>query len=344
MRVAGADTIGMPGIPLRLHRIAADSQGVADSAVTGPGGAFRVRFPSDTTALFLLSASYSGIEYLSRALPTDPARPDTAVVIVVADTSAAQPVNVVARQLVITAPEDDGTRSVVDLITLENPGPATRVGRDSMSPSWAMPLPAGIRDFAAGPETGELLAIEREGESLVFVSPIPPGVHELLVQYVVPAGVRELPLPLADSAERLDVLFEEEGGRVDHPGVAMLESRDLEGRTFYRWSGAPGAGMLRIVLPATGTAARWALAALVTAMAVGLGIAAWLGLRGRGAAAAPAPPQTAAALADAAAELDARYAGREADTPPDEWRAYQAERARLKEQIAAALAAERRRA
>jgi alanine dehydrogenase len=39
------------------------------------------------------------------------------------------------------------------------------------------------------------------------------------------------------------------------------------------------------------------------------------------------------------AELDARYAGRDADTPPDEWSAYQERRARLKAELAAALAA-----
>jgi hypothetical protein len=44
-------------------------------------------------------------------------------------------------------------------------------------------------------------------------------------------------------------------------------------------------------------------------------------------------------LLDGIAALDARYAGREADTPADEWRAYVAERARLKAELEAALAA-----
>jgi hypothetical protein len=44
------------------------------------------------------------------------------------------------------------------------------------------------------------------------------------------------------------------------------------------------------------------------------------------------------ALLDAIAALDARYAGREAETVPDEWRLYQTERAALKQGLESALA------
>jgi hypothetical protein len=45
-----------------------------------------------------------------------------------------------------------------------------------------------------------------------------------------------------------------------------------------------------------------------------------------------------AALLDAIARLDARYAGREGDTPAGEWSAYQSRRAALKAELEAALA------
>jgi hypothetical protein len=44
------------------------------------------------------------------------------------------------------------------------------------------------------------------------------------------------------------------------------------------------------------------------------------------------------ALLEALAELDARYAGREAEIPAEEWSGYQDRRARLKTELAAALA------
>ena len=360
MRIdAAGDTLAVGGIRVLLHRVGEDVQGPVDSAVTTPGGAFAVRFASDTAALFLLSARYAGLEYFSSPLATDPARPDTSVVIAVADTSAAQPVTVAVRQIVITRPESDGTRAVLDLIELANPGPATRVGRDTLAPSWAMPLPAGIIEFHAGPGDAGAEAIERQGDALAVLSPIPPGPKQVLVQYAIPAGIDELTLPLADSLAQLEILVEEAGARVQGGGMALAESREVEGRTFHRWSGAPPAGIIAIALPDTRRAARWTLTALVALVAAGLGAAAWLVYRRRriaasassasassaSASSAPAPPATAHAaaadLADAAARLDARYRGREAETPPDEWRAYQAERARLKAAIAAALAATR---
>jgi hypothetical protein len=266
----------------------------------------------------------------------------------VADTSASQPVTVAVRQLVITRPEADGTRAVLDLIELANPGPATRVGRDTLAPSWAMPLPAGIIEFHAGPGDAGMEAIERQGDALAVLSPIPPGPKQLLVQYAIPAGIDELTLPLADSLGQLEILVEEEGARVQGGGIALAESREVEGRTFHRWSGAPPAGVIAIALPDTRRAARWTLIALVAVVAAGLGAAAWLvNRRRRGSvSSAPLAPPPApgtprpspATLADAAARLDARYRGRETETPPEEWLAYQAERARLKAAIAAALA------
>ncbi|MDQ2670290.1 MAG: hypothetical protein M3Y31_06645, partial [Gemmatimonadota bacterium] len=322
-----------------LHRVGQDAQGAVDSLHSGPAGEFAVRFPADTSALFLLSARYAGLEYFSLPLPVDPARPDTAVRIVVADTSAAQPVNVVVRQLVIMRPEPDGTREVLDLIELENAGPFTRVGRDTLSPSWAMPLPSGVIDFHAGPGDGALEAIERQGDALTLLAPIPPGPKQLLVQYSIPAGSTTLPIPVTDSIERFEVLLEEARAGVTSPGVSRGESRDVEGRTFHLWSGAPAAGNVVIELPDTAAPARWTLLALVAAVAVGLAAAGWYVMRRRSTVPLAAGPEGGrtvgaaddpVALADAAAELDVRYAGREAEVSPQEWREYQEERARLK--------------
>ena len=335
---AAGDTLPVAGLRVLLHRVGDDAQGPLDSAVTGATGYFAVRFASDTTALFLLSARYAGLEYFSTPLATDPARPDTAVIIAVADTSAAQRVSVAVRQIVITRPEDDGTRSVLDLIELANRGPATRVGRDTLSPSWAMPLPAGIIEFHAGPGDAGLDAVERQGDVLAVLSPIPPGPKQILVQYAIPAGVDEFTLPLSDPVGQLEILVEESDAVVEGGNMALAESREVEGRTFHRWSGAPDAGVIGIALPDTGRATRWTLIGLVATIGLGLAVAAWLTRRATVPSLARAAGPDHVALADAAAELDSRYRGREAETPPEEWRAYQEERARLKAAITAALA------
>src|SRR6185295_19109348 len=97
-----------------------------------------------------------------------------------------------------------------------------------------------------------------------------------------------------------------------------------------------------VALPAGPAAAsRRALAGLVGGLVLVLGAAAvWLVRRPRrpGAPPASAQPDQTARLLDAIAVLDARYAGREADVPPDEWRRYTDERAALKQRIEQALA------
>lgn len=344
---AAGDSLPVAGARVVLHRVGQDRQGIVDSFVTPATGVFRIAFPADTGAIFLLSARYAGLEYFSQPIATDPARPDTAIIIAVADTSAVQPVTVATRQIVITRPEPDGTRSVLDLIRLENAGPATRVGRDSLAPSWAMPLPADIFEFHIGPSGTGMESVQRQGDALVLLSPIAPGPTDLLVQYAIPARSGRFTVPLSDGVERLEILLEEEGARVISGGLQLEESRAVEGRTFHLWAGAAPAGVVAVALPPTDRAVRWALIGLVAAVAVGLG-AAWLLIRRRagvGPPPRPAPADAAdpAALADAAAELDRRFAGREQETPPDDWQAYVAERARLKSAIAAALAARDRR-
>jgi hypothetical protein len=72
------------GVLVSLHRIGRTAQGVVDSARTPTHGHSGSALP-DTTAVFLVSARYAGIEYFS-----DPAQPgrDTALALIVSDTSS----------------------------------------------------------------------------------------------------------------------------------------------------------------------------------------------------------------------------------------------------------------
>jgi hypothetical protein len=73
----------------------------------------------------------------------------------------------------------------------------------------------------------------------------------------------------------------------------------------------------------------------VAVVVLGLAGAAWYVLVHRPGAAASSPAE----VLNAIAALDARYLGREAETPEQDWTAYQIERRRLKAQLEAALAA-----
>jgi len=336
-----ADSVGISGVRIVLHRVGQLEQGPLDSTVSGPDGRFRFRFRADTAAIYLLSARYRGIEYFSTPVHTNPARPDTAIALVVYDTSSRAPVTLSARHLVVARPGDDGAREVLDLLVLNNAGRLTRVGPDTLGPSWVGPLPAGSEGLDLGEGDVSPDAVRRRGDSLVVSAPIAPGEKQLAVQYGLPAGLRELVLPMGDSGARINLLLEETDARVTGP-LTLADSQQIQGRSFRRWTGIAGAGAtIRVALPGPPRSPTAWLVALVVLLAAGLAVATWRLAPGQ--RRVPVPPADHGTLLEAIARLDARYAGHERDTTPEEWSAYRSRRAALKAELEAALAARDRR-
>jgi hypothetical protein len=336
VRGEAADSVPVPGIRVVLHRVGQMEQGPIDSSASDAAGRFGFRFRADSGAVYLLSARYREIEYFSTPVHLG-ARPDTAIRLVVYDTSSRTPVTLAARHLVVPRPDESGTREILDLVILRNEGDRTRVAPDSLGTTWVGTLPRGSEGLEVGESDVSPEAVVRRGDSLLVSGPIAPGEKQLVLQYHLPARERELRLQVRPGV-RINVLVEEAGTRVTGP-VAMADSQQIQGRAFRRWSGVPSdTGIIAVILPQpTGGGQRW-LAPLVGILALGLGSAAWWALRRKGPVTAPAHRALEPSpLLEALAELDARYAGREADTPAEEWSAYQERRASLKAQLAVAL-------
>ena len=340
VRPGASDTTGVSGVRVVLHRVATERQGPIDSAVSGPGGRFRFRFAADSGVIYLLSARYLGIEYFSPPLAGDPARPDTGLAVLVHDTSSTAPIGLAARHVVIPRPADAGGRDVLDLIVLRNEGHLARVAPDSLADSWALPLPPGSEGLEVGESDVSSDAVTRRGDSLYVAAPIGPGEKQLSVQYHLPGGMTVVAVPVGGAGGTVNILVEEPGATVSGPGMAAADTQTVLGRSFRRWTGeVPAGGLVRVELPRPGGNSRWLLALLVGIVALALGLAA-LRLRRRVPAAVSAAPSRAPeGLLHRVAALDARYAGREADVPSEEWSGYLAERARLKAELEAALAA-----
>ncbi len=340
----GTDSTPVPSARVLLHRVGRAAQGPVDSTRTDRSGRFRFRFAADTGSVYLVSATYGGIEYFSPPVHLNPARPDTALRVVVSDTSRIQPIELEARHIVIAAPKQDGTRSVLDLLVLRNPGDRTRISADSLHPAWQGPLPKGSFGLEVGEGDYSSAAVVRRGDRIAFIAPIAPGEKQVVVNYALQANVRDVLLPMEQPAALVNVLLQERNAKVLTRGLAPADSELIQGKTYYRWSGSLKAGdTLRIRLPGgAGPAPRWLLPVLVALVAAALSLAAWRLLPGaRGDAVppnAPPHPDPAAALLDAIAALDARYAGHEAETDPAEWQRYRGERAELKVRLEAALA------
>jgi hypothetical protein len=334
-----ADTVPVPGARVVLHRIGRDKQGPLDSASADASGRFRFRFRADTAAIYLLSARWGDVEYFSPPVHTNPARPDTAMRLVVYDTSSTAPIGVEARHIVVPRAGSGGTRSVLDLIVLRNDGRVARVAPDSSRPSWRLLLPPGTGEMEVGESDVSPEAIVREGDTVKVLAPLAPGQKQLSLEYSVTPVRGRLEFPVGPGAGPINLLVEERNAHVSGGTLALADSQVIQGRSFRRYTGnVPAGGTVVLAVGAAGAAAatRVALPVLVSAVAVMLAVAAWwIILRPARRAPALLPEQ----VLDAIAALDARYAGREPETAADEWRRYVAERARLKAELERALAA-----
>ena len=334
--VLKADSAPVAGTRVVLHRVGRELQGPLDSTRTDRRGRFRFSFRPDTSALYLVSVRHSGIEYFSPPVHTNPARPDTAIRVVVYDTSSAAPVSLEARHLVLTRPGEDGSRRVLDLIVLLNGGQQTRVAPDSAGASWGGLLPGGTIGLELGESDVSPEAVTRRGDSILVAAALPPGEKQVTVQYAIPAGHNSLELRFSEPVSSVNVLAEENDIVVSGGNLALADSQVLQGRSFRRWTGAvPAGGTLRVALPGRGRVPDWLLLSLVAVVVLVLGGAGWYSLARRPGSRAA----SSAALLEAIAALDARYLGREGETSAEEWDSYQSERRRLKAELVAALAA-----
>ncbi len=327
-----SDSVPLPGARVLLHRVGRDVQGPVDSVVADDRGRFRFRFRADTSALYLLSVRYGGIEYFSTPVHTQPARPDTSLRLVAYDTSSTAPIAVEARHIVVPRPGETGARAILDLIVLRNDGRLARVSPDGAHPSWTVVLPPGTGAMEVGESDVSPDAVVRAGDTVKVLAPLAPGQKQLSLEYAVTAPADRLVFGVGSGATSLNVLVEEPDARVSGGALVLADSQVIEGRRFRRWTGRVPAGAAVTVAFAGGNGrASWrTLAALVVPVAVVLALAAWrLVRRPRTSGAAPSRE----ALLDAIAALDARYRGREIDTPSEEWSRYETERAALKARL-----------
>jgi hypothetical protein len=325
LRLAGKDSIPASGARVVLHRVGHDRQGPIDSLPADRRGRFRFRYTGDTAAVYLVSARFGGIEYFSPPLKINAARPDTDLVLLVSDTSSTVAVTLTDMHFVISQPEADGTRGVLTIAGLSNVSDRTRVSGDSLTPTWAASIPAGITNFRAGQGDFSPEALAIRSDSALLFAPIAPGAKQVVWSYSVPSGQSTLVVPFAGPVPVVNVLLEDMDATVGGGTLAAADTQIVEGRSFRRWSGAiAGAGTIRIIFPGPNRL-RWALPVLVTVIGVVLALATWrTAVRAGGRS--PAPVED---LVGAIAMLDARYLGREAEVPAAEWREYQEERGRL---------------
>jgi hypothetical protein len=350
-----------PDVWVTLHRVGPDSSGPLDSTRTRADGAYSFRYrPSGSPqAIYFLSVSFRGVAYFSAPLREPRVTGDDAEITVFDTTSAPIPLHVQGRHFVVSSPNAEGMREIVEVYEISNDTTVTRVSPDDAHPTWSAIIPSAAEDFQLAQADISPSSIRADSGRVSSVAPFAPGLKQISFAYFLPESAFPLEIPLSDSVPVVEVLLEEPGARASGARLAQAAAVSLEGRNFNRFlaQDAPRNAVLTITAPAPGTpplSERFqvvlvAVIALAMFGAMALTFSrrrAAAGASGAGIAAAaalppvPAEGEEAARIAREIAELDAAHesngkGGAEVDE------AYRVRRAELKRALAAELDAHR---
>jgi hypothetical protein len=326
-----------------LHRVGSDRAAPLDSVRSAADGGFRFRYrPSGARdALYFVSATYRGIAYFSPPLRSDSVSGGDADVLVFDTTTDTSKLRLQGRHLVLGAPRGS-QREVVEVFEIENEGVRTVVARDSAAPIWSIVLPArasGVTVSQGDISAGAVNIVP--GRAEIF-APISPGVRQLVLTYVVGTVAFPLSRPLGRPTSVLEVLLEEPRAQVDGAQLREVASATIESRIFRRFlaQDVPASAVIRVSAPAPAAQNPAAMRVLAIVLALGmLGAFTvwWLRRRSRAAPAVRPASESERLIAELAA-LDASF--ERAPSGGEKRGAYEQQRVRLKERIAAALAAE----
>ena len=259
-----------------LHRVhMRGASGPVDSTRTGPQGEYRLRvLRADTAAMYVVSSWYRGIAYFSeparvRGMPTATLKP----ILVYDTTSSGPPIHAQRRLVTIALPSKDGTRTVLELLALANPGTATRVASDTTHPTWVGAVPREAIQFEAGEGDISAQAVGLRGDTVAVFGPIPPGdLKQLSYSYVLPATTRRLTIPIDQPTGELDLLLEDTTATVAAPGLESVGVQAIEQRRFagYRTGALQPRAAVSVTFPAPGFHIQTMLPYVITLVALAL--------------------------------------------------------------------------
>jgi hypothetical protein len=222
-----------------VHRIGPDRSGPLDSVRTTAAGNYSVRYKvsGDSSALYIAVATYHGIAYITSPLRLARVSGDDAQIIVYDTTSPPYPLRVAGRHFVVTTPDADGRRRVIEVYEIMNDSTLTVLGSPT-NPVWRVPLAPAVKDFQLNP-AGDVTPgnVKQNGQSLDIYAPISPGMRQLSFSYTLPADAFPLSVPMIDSVELMEVLVQEPDAVVTGGGLTEVAPVTQEGATFRRLVG-----------------------------------------------------------------------------------------------------------
>ena len=266
VRVIGADTVAVAGARVVLHRVTVSSPGPVDSTVSDAHGRFVFRVVPDTSAVYLVSARWSSIEYFGPPMAARSTALANAVTVVVSDTSSRAPFTLAARHLIISPVNADGVREVVDLFVISNPGPLTRVSADSLRPTWQVTLPRFAVNIHGGNSEFSLSSMRLNGDVVALYAAIPPGQRDIEIDYQIPPNTTRFEIPVAADVASSNIVSADKSMRV--LGAYARADTVIDNKPYARWEGAMNTGQPVVLEFETHQLPTWLLPVMIGAMAV----------------------------------------------------------------------------
>lgn len=282
----GRDTVPLANAWVVLHKITRETGAPIDSVRSDARGRYRLLLrQTDSASVYVVSAWYDSLAYFSLPLNVID-RPAVHVEDIMTFPTAASgpPLRLTRRLATVAAAHDDGTREVLEILELENPGMTTRITKDTLAPTWAGRVPENAGQFKGGQGDISPEAMVFKNDSIYVLGPIPPGpVKQLSYGYSLPAGTRTLAIPIDQATTELNLLIEDTAAVVHAPKLDTLGVSELEQRRFAAYRAGPLApgDRVEIVLPSTGFRAQTLLPYVIAVLAGGMVVALVWALRKR---------------------------------------------------------------
>lgn len=272
------DTVPLADTWVVLHRVTRESGGPLDSVRSDARGRYRLTLRNpDTAVVYVVSAWHDSIAYFS--LPLNAVgRPAVHVedLITFGTTTNGPPIRLERRLATIASANASGTREVLEILELQNTGSTTRITKDTLVPTWAGRVPAGVGQLRGGQGDISPDAMVFRNDSVFVLGPIPPGpVKQLSYAYSLPDNVRTFVIPIDQATGDVNLLVEDTTAVVSGAKLDTLGVQELEQRRFAAYRAGPlkAGERIEIQLPAGKFRAQTLLPYIIAVLAAGMVLA-----------------------------------------------------------------------
>lgn len=272
------DTVPLADTWVVLHSVTRESGGPVDSVRSDAHGRYRLTLQApDTAVVYVVSAWYDSIAYFSLPLNVI-GRPAVHVedLITFATTINAPPITLARRLATVASANASGTREVLEILELQNAGSTTRVAKDTVVPTWAGRVPAGVGQLRGGQGDISPDAMVFRNDSVFVLGPIPPGpIKQLSYAYSLPEDMRTFVIPIDQATADVNLLIEDTTAVVSGAKLDTLGVQELEQRRFAAYRAGPlkAGERIEIQLPAGKFRAQRLLPYIIAVLAAGMVLA-----------------------------------------------------------------------